>query len=864
MGDDSRTPPLSRRVPGAAHAGPAQSAQRVLSDSVLDGMQAAIDAAHAKASGRSEPEPMTEPLQRIPAATLTAKAQAADERPQLPDQLHDYSDQEPPTEPLPRLNFAGAISSDVLSPAVEEISEQPDRVPPPIRSLQPPERLRPPDRVLQRPDRLLPPVRTLRPPGRALQPPDRLLPPDRLTPPVAPAPDLAAKPEPVFERQPAEPELGFEPGAAEPKVVFEPQAAEPQVEPELVFGPQAAEPQAEPEPAFEPWVTAQVAAAPEVVFEPQAAEPEPAFEPRTAGLATAAPEVVSEPQVVEPVIEPGPVFESWVTDQRAAAPEAVSEPQAVEPEPVFEPQAVEQVAAAPEVFFQPEDVEPERLVFEPWAAELVTAPPEVLFEPPAAEPDVEPERPDFEPWAVQPVVQPGLVFEPWVTEQVAAAPEVVFEPPAVEPVVGPRPVVEPRGTEQVAAAPEVVFEPEPVFGPRAAEADAGPVFQPWAAELVAATPEVVFESRAAGPEIRYEPQAAAPEAAAGASANHFPAATTALPDAGAQERFRTDWQGDRPQADRQQTELPQAEPQQSGPPATAGRRYGVISLVAAVLFLITLGGVGVALTLNTPPTAVRDSGKESPAPQSHRTTIRSLATSWVIRQVNRDAIVSCDPAMCSALAARGFPATSLRALGATSPFPVRSDVIIVTAAVRDLFGSSLGASYASEVLATFGAGQTRIDVRVITPHGAAAYRAALGRDLQLRKVAGAGLLNSRQIMLSVKARKQLIAGQVDSRLLVVITALAAQQPIDIVRFAGFAAGASTGTPLRFADLTPMDPAAHLTSSEYLRSMLTLLRAQPVQYRPARVHEVRLPTGQRVLEIQFDAPSPLGLLSPKNS
>src|ERR1022692_4027804 len=170
MGDDSRTPPLSRRVPGAAHAGPAHSAQRVLSDSVLDGMQAAIDAAHAKASGRSEPEPMTEPLQRIPAATLTAKAQAADERPQLPDQLHDYSDQEPPTEPLPRLNFAGAISSDVLSPAVEEISEQPDRVPPPIRSLQPPERLRPPDRVLQRPDRLAAPGSSFAAPGPGFAP----------------------------------------------------------------------------------------------------------------------------------------------------------------------------------------------------------------------------------------------------------------------------------------------------------------------------------------------------------------------------------------------------------------------------------------------------------------------------------------------------------------------------------------------------------------------------------------------------------------------------------------------------------------------------------------------------------------------
>ena len=47
MADDSQSPPLSRRVPGAARTGPGPAPRRVFPDALLQRMQAAVDAAQA-------------------------------------------------------------------------------------------------------------------------------------------------------------------------------------------------------------------------------------------------------------------------------------------------------------------------------------------------------------------------------------------------------------------------------------------------------------------------------------------------------------------------------------------------------------------------------------------------------------------------------------------------------------------------------------------------------------------------------------------------------------------------------------------------------------------------------------------------
>ncbi len=228
------------------------------------------------------------------------------------------------------------------------------------------------------------------------------------------------------------------------------------------------------------------------------------------------------------------------------------------------------------------------------------------------------------------------------------------------------------------------------------------------------------------------------------------------------------------------------------------------------------------------------------------------------RQVSQDAIVACDPVMCSALLAQKIAPGNLLELRGGAPDPLGSDVIIATAAVRSQFGARLASVYAPVVLASFGAGRLGIEVRAIAPDGAAAYQATLAPDLTARREAGRQLLGNPHVRVSAAARDELQAGQVDSRLLTTLAALAAQQPVQVDAFGDSGPGASAGVPLRSAVISAggrADPAA-------VRDMLTFVRAQRPPYLPARSLIEPGTAGAAVLSIQFAAPSPVGLLQPE--
>jgi len=224
--------------------------------------------------------------------------------------------------------------------------------------------------------------------------------------------------------------------------------------------------------------------------------------------------------------------------------------------------------------------------------------------------------------------------------------------------------------------------------------------------------------------------------------------------------------------------------------------------------------------------------------------------------------VSADPTMCQVLESHGFPAGDIYELGPEETSPLRSAVVVATPAVRAQFGTVLSSVYAPAVLASFGSGRQRIDIRAVAPHGAAAYRAMLAADLAARRTSGAELLRSNRIAVSPTARKQLSAGQVDSRLQLTLAAMAAKRPVYIVAFNSFAAGADADMPVRFADMT-QESSGHVVGDRsatlaFLRSMTAFLRAQPAPYQPLQVETVRLADGKTVLRIGFAAPSPLGL------
>jgi hypothetical protein len=288
-------------------------------------------------------------------------------------------------------------------------------------------------------------------------------------------------------------------------------------------------------------------------------------------------------------------------------------------------------------------------------------------------------------------------------------------------------------------------------------------------------------------------------------------------------------------------------------------------LAAALISIMALVAVGaLAYTLSRHTLGRPAPGNDAASGPGSEAATQRLAAAWVAGQVSRSAIVSCDPAMCQALRADSIPAADLLELTSGESNPLRSAVIVATATVRDDFGARLSSIYAPAVIASFGSGDLRIDIRTIAPQGAAAYRLALNHDLQGRLAAGDQLLRSNRLAASAAASSQLLAGQVDSRLLIMIASIAALQPVYVVSFADSGPGTGAASPFRTVELADFNGAPDKLSSANLQPTLAFLRAQRPPYRAARAEMVRVGTGQTVLRIEFSAPSPLGLLSSAGS
>lgn len=283
------------------------------------------------------------------------------------------------------------------------------------------------------------------------------------------------------------------------------------------------------------------------------------------------------------------------------------------------------------------------------------------------------------------------------------------------------------------------------------------------------------------------------------------------------------------------------------------RVVGALVIVAVVA--LGAGVVGVVIghaATSSSPAASRDSGPGSAVLAASAAT-RGEAAAWIAGQVAASAIVACDPAMCAALQADGLPATRLLVLGTAAADPLGSDVVVATPAVRNQFGTRLQSVYAPVVIASFGTGARRIDVRAIAPDGAASYQAALAADRRSRISAGSQLLRNPRIVVAVGVREALNAGDVDPRLLMMLAALAVEQPIRISAVGDPSPGASPVVPLRSVQLAPLDSGAKAEAS--LRSMLSFINAQRQPFQPLRAGFV----GSSALTVEYAAPSPLGLL-----
>jgi len=283
-----------------------------------------------------------------------------------------------------------------------------------------------------------------------------------------------------------------------------------------------------------------------------------------------------------------------------------------------------------------------------------------------------------------------------------------------------------------------------------------------------------------------------------------------------------------------------------------GRRARRRSLVLVLSALVAMAlGAGVTLAFTQRHTARTHAGTPAPNAIQVAQADRQKAAVWIAREVASNIVVGCDLQMCNQLQKSGFPGARLMQLQPTSPDPLGSQLVVATPVIRNQFGTRLASVYAPLVIASFGSGAERVDVRFVAPDGSKAFEAEIATDRKARIAAGEQLLANNHVQASAEARSTLLAGRADPRLLVTLGTLAGLMPIQLVAFDDPSPGASPDVPLRGAEIGAATAAG-------LPAMVTFLKAQQDQYAPAVASITQIADGQHVVTVRYDAPGPMGL------
>jgi len=281
-------------------------------------------------------------------------------------------------------------------------------------------------------------------------------------------------------------------------------------------------------------------------------------------------------------------------------------------------------------------------------------------------------------------------------------------------------------------------------------------------------------------------------------------------------------------------------------PAGPGRRVVVVLSALAAMAL----GAGITLAFTgtneqaSPGARLSDPAQRTLLQQA--TDNRLAAAEWVATQVSASEIVSCDLEMCGEVQQQHFPG-QLMVLSPTAPDPLGSEVVIATPAIQSQFGVRLATVYAPQVLASFGSGAEQVVVRDIALDGAAAFNAQLAKYGQDRIRAGRLLLGNSNVHANAATRAQLLAGQVDPRLLEVLAELASKIDLKLIAFDDKSPGEGYAVPLRGAEIGAT-PAG-------LSAMLQILDAQQGNFAPAWKGQTTV-RGEPAVAFWYSAPGPL--------
>jgi hypothetical protein len=287
------------------------------------------------------------------------------------------------------------------------------------------------------------------------------------------------------------------------------------------------------------------------------------------------------------------------------------------------------------------------------------------------------------------------------------------------------------------------------------------------------------------------------------------------------------------------------------------RQRGVLVLSAAAA--MALGAVVTLAFTRQGEQAQKTSSVQSADPDSSTPSAlqtaaanRGQAADWIAQQMLPSVLIGCDSLMCQALQAANVSASRLSVVQPAAPDPLGVEVIVATPALRSQFGPRLATVYAPLLLASFGSGAQRIDIRYLAPAGTAAFEASLVSARSARIQAGQQLLTNKNVQASAQARGALLAGNVDPRLLITLGLLVHEMQVRLVIFDDPSPGVSSAVPLRGAEIGTSDSAG-------LSAMLAFL-TQQTTYQPSHFGQIRIASGQ-VVTMQYDAPGPLGMNGP---
>ncbi len=310
-------------------------------------------------------------------------------------------------------------------------------------------------------------------------------------------------------------------------------------------------------------------------------------------------------------------------------------------------------------------------------------------------------------------------------------------------------------------------------------------------------------------------------------------------------------------------------PVATGPAKVAKSGSRRPSWLAAVLVAAALGGGFGAWTL---------SGGDLPTSGSKVNLSGSAlaARDWVNVNLDDKASVLAPASVASGLRSVGFDATRV------IPYPDGSsvsggkvpdwrccNVFVATAPtgsdVRDSVPSALRNSYdRSRLMAKFSAGGLVTEVRQVLDGTPDEVKASLATEKAARKAAGKEIVGIERITLSRAAEADLLAGRVDSRVMLALVGLSTHVELSVESFPIDPADKAAGAPARGMRINFLEREGIEAGSAALAKVYDFLDVQVAPYRPMDVNlnDAAVEDGFPVLAINYDAPGALGLITPR--